>query len=212
MLHLRKYLRITLAVLSAVITLVASAEYTPNAFAIQNEDSHQIITNQDINCVRINGKNSASIKLTAEARRFFYEFTNNNKGKSLTTMLCGKPLTTAKIMSPISGEFTISNLKKDHLRCLKSSFDTKAVCYDCRVCKNDSSSSSNGFKLSRINGGSLFEKWGLKNGDTIISINDQRLTNKVQAIGVLNSLKGKKNAILKIQRNGETKTINIKED
>lgn len=53
---------------------------------------------------------------------------------------------------------------------------------------------------------------GLKKWRTVISINDQRLSNTAEAIGALNSLKGKKKVILKIQRNGKIKTIKIEEE
>lgn len=205
---------INLAMTTIVFTFSskASAEYSANAFVIQNEDSHQIITNQDISCIRITGKDTASIKLTAEARRFFYQYTEKNLGKTLTTMLCGKPLNSAKIMSPISGEFTVGNLKNYDLTCLDTSFDTKAACHDCRVCKSNNTAFPRGFKLSQIKNGSLYQKWGLENGDTILSINDQQLNNTAQAIEILNSLKGTKQVSLKFKRDGEIKTIKIKED
>ena len=59
-----------------------------------------------------------------------------------------------------------------------------------------------GFTLWAIEKGSIYEKLGFKNGDTVTSINDNSLVDAGQAVKVLVSLKRAKNLALKYTRGG----------
>lgn len=134
-----KYHLFFLFVLASLVQRAEAAGYVSNAFVVQAEDNEEILTNRDIACIKIDksGKDeAASITLTPEARRYFATFTKQNKEKKLAIMVCGREVSKPVIKSTIgSGMVQIGQLNADDVKCLKSSFDTEAVCRDCPVCK-----------------------------------------------------------------------------
>ena len=67
-----------------------------------------------------------------------------------------------------------------------------------------------GFTLWEIEKGSIYEKLGFKNGDTITSINDNRLEGASQAVKVLVSLKQAKQLALNFTRGGVEQQMNVR--
>lgn len=67
-----------------------------------------------------------------------------------------------------------------------------------------------GFTLWEIEKGSIYEKLGFKNGDTITSINDNRLVDASQAVKVLMSLKNAKNLALSYTRGGIDQQMEVR--
>ena len=67
-----------------------------------------------------------------------------------------------------------------------------------------------GFTLWEIEKGSIYEKLGFKNGDTITSINDNRLVDAGQAVKVLVSLKKAKQLALNFTRGGVEQQMNVR--
>jgi len=66
-----------------------------------------------------------------------------------------------------------------------------------------------GFKLVDIEPGSIYEQVGLKDGDIILEINGQKLSDVGMAIKVLNSLRNDVFAEVQLLRGNEEKTIEI---
>lgn len=67
-----------------------------------------------------------------------------------------------------------------------------------------------GFTLWEIEKGSIYEKLGFKNGDTITRINDNRLVDAGQAVKVLVSLKQAKQLALNFTRGGVEQQMNVR--
>ena len=66
-----------------------------------------------------------------------------------------------------------------------------------------------GFTLWDIEPESVFEKFGLKDGDTVTSINDNEIRDLTSTLQLLTSLKGESKASFKFLRNGAEQTLNI---
>ncbi|MBL7663197.1 PDZ domain-containing protein [bacterium] len=64
-----------------------------------------------------------------------------------------------------------------------------------------------GFRLFAIRQGSLYEKLGLKNGDIIESVNDNKVQDPSQAIKLFETLRSERSISVKVERNGEGKTL-----
>ena len=65
-----------------------------------------------------------------------------------------------------------------------------------------------GFKITQIKPGSVFHKLGLKNGDILLSINDEKLDDPEKLLYVYDYLKNFNEITLKVQRHGKQKIIN----
>ena len=75
--------------------------------------------------------------------------------------------------------------------------------------KLDKENNPIGFEIRRITPGSLFQKIGLKRGDTVNSVNGKVLNDMSleEAFGLLNEMKGETNINLGLNRNNKTSTI-----
>ncbi len=62
---------------------------------------------------------------------------------------------------------------------------------------------ANGFKLSEIQDGSIFQQMGLADGDVVTSVNGQPLTDPSQAMQLLNSLRDSQRVGVTITRGGQ---------
>lgn len=67
-----------------------------------------------------------------------------------------------------------------------------------------------GFTLWEIEKGSIYEKLGFKNGDTVTNINGNELVDAGQAVKVLVSLKNAKNLALNFTRNGIEQQMQVR--
>ena len=67
-----------------------------------------------------------------------------------------------------------------------------------------------GFTLWEIEKGSIYEKLGFKNGDTVTNINGNELVDAGQAVKVLVSLKNAKNLALSYTRNGVEQQMQVR--
>lgn len=65
-----------------------------------------------------------------------------------------------------------------------------------------------GMRLFAIRRGSLYEKVGLKNGDILLSINDNSLSDPTQALKLFEELKNQEQLAVKVERNGKEKSLN----
>lgn len=66
-----------------------------------------------------------------------------------------------------------------------------------------------GFTISQIEPMSVYDKFGLKNGDTVMAINGIPLNDVGQAIQTLNALKNEGNIELQVMRNGKLTTFRV---
>lgn len=65
----------------------------------------------------------------------------------------------------------------------------------------------NGFKILKIEKGSLFEQLGLREGDVIERVNNKKMKSTSDGMELYNALKTEKNIDLDIERNGQKETI-----
>lgn len=71
-----------------------------------------------------------------------------------------------------------------------------------RAIPNLAGGQTDGFRLSEIQGGSLFQQMGLQNGDVVTSINGQPLNDPTQAIALFNTLRDASNISMEVERGG----------
>ena len=95
-------------------------------------------------------------------------------------------------------ETTITTAKKDHML----GADLPKVLQDAKASPNIVNGRVNGFVLTRIKPGSVYEKAGLLNNDIIDEINGVKLTDAAGAIRLLQSLRNAKNIDISVIRNG----------
>jgi len=69
-----------------------------------------------------------------------------------------------------------------------------------------------GMRLFAIRKASLYEKLGLKNGDIIESVNDSSISDPAQALKLFEKLKTERNISVKLERNGEKKSLDYSID
>lgn len=66
-----------------------------------------------------------------------------------------------------------------------------------------------GFTLSRVREGSMYDKLGLRNGDTLTEINGIKLKNAREAIRLLQSLKANRELEIAVLRDGKIEEFTI---
>lgn len=64
-----------------------------------------------------------------------------------------------------------------------------------------------GMRLFAIRSGSLYEKLGLKNGDILMAVNSNSLSDPTQALKIFEQLKSERSIQLKVERSGEEKQL-----
>lgn len=64
-----------------------------------------------------------------------------------------------------------------------------------------------GMRLFAIRGGSMYEKLGLKNGDIILAVNQNSLSDPAQALKLFEQLKSERSISVKLERNGQAKDM-----
>jgi general secretion pathway protein C len=69
-----------------------------------------------------------------------------------------------------------------------------------------------GMRLFAIRKGSLYEKLGLKNGDIITSVNESSLSDPAQALKLFEKLKSEREIDVRLERNGENKSLDYSID
>lgn len=103
------------------------------------------------------------------------------------------------------GKVTVTASYKDHL--IKN--DLNKILMQAAAVPAFKNGKLRGFTLWEISPGSIYEKLGFQNGDTVTSINDTDLVGAGQAVKVLMSLKNAKNVALNVQRNGVEQRMEI---
>jgi len=76
-----------------------------------------------------------------------------------------------------------------------------------RAVPNMQNGKSNGFALSEIQQGSLFDKIGLQNGDVVSAVGGEAISDPTRAIEMLKGLRDQRNVSIQIIRHGRPLTI-----
>lgn len=79
---------------------------------------------------------------------------------------------------------------------------------EMRALPNLSNGQTDGFRLSEIQGGSIFQQMGLQNGDVVTAVNGQALNDPTQAIALFNTLRNSNSINLTVMRGGQTMELN----
>src|SRR6202007_2057974 len=77
-----------------------------------------------------------------------------------------------------------------------------------RAIPNMQDGKTDGFRLSEVVPGSLFQQMGLRNGDVVNSIGEQDLNDPTQAIALLNSLRQASSLSITVMRRGRPVELN----
>ncbi len=101
---------------------------------------------------------------------------------------------------------TVSEAYKDHL--LKN--ELNKILMQAAAVPAIEDGRVRGFTLWEIEKGSIYEKLGFQNGDTVTNINGNELVDAGQAVKVLVSLKSTKNLALKYTRNGVEQQMKVR--
>jgi len=78
---------------------------------------------------------------------------------------------------------------------------------EIRAIPNIQNGRNNGFALSEIEPGSVFDEMGLEEGDVLRSVNGQIVTDPGQAMQMMNSLRGANSIIIQVLREGHPTTL-----
>ena len=68
---------------------------------------------------------------------------------------------------------------------------------------------TDGFSISQVEPGSVFDQLGLQNGDLLTQIDGQPVTNPMQAMGLMQSMKTAPAIDLTINRGGAPTTVHL---
>lgn len=85
--------------------------------------------------------------------------------------------------------------------------NTAALATTARFVPSVRDGKPNGFKLYAIRPGSLFDRLGLKNADTVKAINGMEMSSPDQALSVYSKLRSASHLTVTVERRGETQTL-----
>ena len=71
-----------------------------------------------------------------------------------------------------------------------------------RAVPNVQNGSSNGFRLSQIQPGSIFQQIGLEDGDIVTGAQGQQVTDPIRAMALVSALRNSPSISLSVVRNG----------
>jgi general secretion pathway protein C len=86
----------------------------------------------------------------------------------------------------------------------KALANTAALASMARLVPSVRDGKPNGFKVYAVRKGSLFDRLGLQNGDTLKSINGNEMSTPDQALGLYTKLRSASHLGLSVERRGET--------
>lgn len=102
---------------------------------------------------------------------------------------------------------TITVSRKDIQSSLK---DINKLMSEVRIRPHFKDGQSDGLSVSRIKGGSIFSKLGLRNGDIVQKINGEPINSPDEVLGLYEKLKSGSRVSLEVTRRGEPKTMNYR--
>ena len=102
---------------------------------------------------------------------------------------------------------TITVSRKDIQNSLK---DINKLMSEVRIRPHFKDGQSDGLSVSRIKGGSIFSKLGLRNGDIVQKINGEPINSPDEVLALYEKLKSGSRVSLEVTRKGEPKTMNYR--
>lgn len=102
---------------------------------------------------------------------------------------------------------TITINRKDIQNSLK---DINKLMSEVRIRPHFKDGQSDGLSVSRIKGGSIFSKLGLRNGDIVQKINGEPINSPDEVLALYEKLKSGSRVSLEVTRKGEPKTMNYR--
>jgi general secretion pathway protein C len=102
---------------------------------------------------------------------------------------------------------TITVSRKDIQSSLK---DINKLMSEVRIRPHFKDGESDGLSVSRIKGGSVFSKLGLRNGDIVQKINGEPINSPDEVLALYEKLKSGSRVSLEVTRKGEPKTMNYR--
>ena len=102
---------------------------------------------------------------------------------------------------------TITVSRKDIQSSLK---DINKLMSQVRIRPHFKDGQSDGLSVSRIKGGSVFSKLGLRNGDVVQKINGEPINSPDEVLALYEKLKSGSRVSLEVTRKGEPKTMNYR--
>ncbi len=102
---------------------------------------------------------------------------------------------------------TITVNRKDIQSSLK---DINKLMSQVRIRPHFKDGQSDGLSVSRIKGGSIFSKLGLRNGDIVQKINGEPINSPDEVLALYEKLKSGSRVSLEVTRKGEPKTMNYR--
>ena len=102
---------------------------------------------------------------------------------------------------------TITINRKDIQNSLK---DINKLMSEVRIRPHFKDGQSDGLSVSRIKGGSVFSKLGLRNGDIVQKINGEPINSPDEVLALYEKLKSGSRVSLEVTRKGEPKTMNYR--
>jgi general secretion pathway protein C len=102
---------------------------------------------------------------------------------------------------------TITVSRKDIQSSLK---DINELMSQVRIRPHFKEGKSDGLSVSRIKGGSIFSKLGLRNGDIVQKINDEPINSPDEVLALYEKLKSGSRVSLEVTRRGEPKTMDYR--
>ncbi len=102
---------------------------------------------------------------------------------------------------------TITVSRKDIQNSLK---DINKLMSEVRIRPHFKDGQSDGLSVSRIKGGSIFSKLGLRNGDIVQKINGEPINSPDEVLMLYEKLKSGSRVSLEVTRKGEPKTMNYR--
>jgi general secretion pathway protein C len=102
---------------------------------------------------------------------------------------------------------TITVNRKDIQNSLK---DINKLMSEVRIRPHFKDGQSDGLSVSRIKGGSVFSKLGLRNGDIVQKINGEPINSPDEVLALYEKLKSGSRVSLEVTRKGEPKTMNYR--
>jgi general secretion pathway protein C len=85
--------------------------------------------------------------------------------------------------------------------------DLGRVANQIRAVPNVVEGKPTGYRIFAIEGGSIFDRLGLRNGDVIQRVNTETLTDPARALAALQGLPRERRVTLELVRRGETRRI-----
>ena len=106
----------------------------------------------------------------------------------------------------------VEDLGDNHYKIPKGTLDNSMsnlsqLVTQIRAVPNIQDGKTNGFALSEIEPGSVFDEMGLEEGDVIRSVNGQSITDPAQAMGMMGALSNQSHLIVQVFRDGKPITL-----